>query len=447
MIRRPLFRGATPSRRAVLAGAGVCLGLPLVESLLPRVARGQTVQAPKRFIGYFVPSGMLMDEWTPTGTGSNWQATGLLAPLAPFQAQTNVLTGLRNTKQEDNLGDHAGGTGAFLTGRTVPRHQTVMGGPSIDQVLAATLGQETALRSWQLGGEGGTAAGSCDSGYPCAFANQISFTAAGVAMPKVRSVADAFQRLFAGTDLTLDPAEVSRRAALKGSMLDVVLDEAQALAPQLSVQDRPKIEQYLSSLREVEHRVQLLVDSPTQCTAVAPSEPADDDQLIETMSDLMALAFQCDLTRVITFQWGNAASNRNYGFRDPAILDGHHNISHHQGLTDNLDQLRTIDTWQVEKLAYLLDKLEAIEDLDGNSALHNSLIFYSSDISDGDLHNHDDMPVLLLGQAGGAVQSGRHIVYDDQPWFANLFVSIANALDVPIETFGENGDGPLSGIV
>jgi hypothetical protein len=420
------------------------LGLPLVESLLPRQALGQAVQAPKRFIGYFVPSGMLMEEWTPSGTGSNWQATGLLAPLAPFQAHTNVLTGLRNTKQEDNLGDHAGGTGAFLTGRTVPRHQTVMGGPSIDQVIAATLGQETSLPSWQLGGEAGTAAGSCDSGYPCAFANQISFTEAGVAIPKVKSVADAFQRLFAGTDLTADPVEVSRRAALKVSMLDVVLDEAQALAPQLSVQDRPKIEQYLSSLRDVEHRVQLLVDSPTQCTAVAPSEPVGDDELNETLSDLMALAFQCDLTRVITFQWGNAASNRNYGFRDPTILDGHHNISHHQGLTERLDQLRTIDTWQVEKLAYLLGKLDAVEDLDGNSVLHNSLIFYSSDISDGDLHNHDDMPVLLLGRAGGAVQSGRHIVYDEQPWFANLFISIANALGVPLETFGENGDGPIS---
>jgi hypothetical protein len=422
------------------------LGLPFVESLLPREARGQAVQPPKRFIGYFVPSGMLMDEWTPSGTGGNWQAAGLLAPLSPFQAQTNVLTGLRNTKQEDNLGDHAGGTGAFLTGRTVPRHQTVMGGPSIDQVIAAALGQDTSLPSWQLGGEGGTPAGSCDSGYPCSFANQISFTEAGVAIPKVQSVADAFQRLFAGGDVTADPVEVSRRAALKVSMLDVVLEEAQALAPQLSVQDRPKVEQYLSSLRDVEHRVQLLVENPAQCAAVVPSAPANDDQLIETMSDLMALAFQCDLTRVITFQWGNAASNRNYGFRDPTIVDGHHNLSHHQGLTDKLDQLRTIDTWQIEKLAYLLGKLEAIEDIDGNNALHNSLIFYSSDISDGDLHNHDDMPVLLLGQGGGTVPSGRHIVYDDQPWFANLFVSIANALGVPLETFGENGDGPLDGI-
>jgi hypothetical protein len=402
------------------------------------------MQAPKRFIGYFVPSGMLMDEWTPVGTGSTWQASGLLAPLAPFQANTNVLTGLRNTKQEDNLGDHAGGTGAFLTGRTVPRHQTVMGGPSIDQVIAASLGQQTSLPSWQLGGEGGTAAGSCDSGYPCAFANQISFTEAGVAIPKVKSVAAAFQRLFAGTDVDADPAEVSRLAALKVSMLDVVRDEAAALVPRLSVQDRPKVEQYLSSLRDVEHRVQLLVDNPVQCTATLPDEPSNDDELIETLSDLMALAFQCDLTRVISFQWGNAASNRNYGFRDPSIVDGHHNISHHQGLPEKLDQLRTIDTWQVEKLAYLLGKLSAIEDLDGNNALYNSLIFYSSDISDGDLHNHDDMPVLLLGQGGGTVPSGRHLVYEDQPWFANLFISIANALDVPIGTFGENGDGPIS---
>jgi hypothetical protein len=417
-----------------------------VESLLPQVARGQAAQAPRRFIGYFVPSGMKMDEWTPVGTGTNWQAAGLLQPLEPYQAFTNVLTGLRNTKQEDNLGDHAGGTGAFLTGRTVPRNRTSMGGPSIDQIIAATVGQETSLASWQLGGEGGTPAGSCDSGYPCAFANQISFTESGVPMPKTNDVADAFQRLFAGNQPAADPAEVSRRAAQKVSVLDVVLEEAQALSPRLSAYDRPKIEQYLSSMRDVEHRVQLLVDSPVQCTATQPADPSNDDELIETMSDLMALSFQCDLTRVITFQWGNAASNRIYGFHDPAIVDGHHNISHHQGLASKLDQLRTIDLWQVEKLAYLLGKLDTIQDLDGNSVLHNSLIFYSSDISDGDLHNHDDMPVLLLGRGGGAVQSGRHLVYEDQPWFANLFISIANALGAPIESFGEDGQAPLSGI-
>ncbi|HTM44873.1 MAG TPA: DUF1552 domain-containing protein [Polyangiaceae bacterium] len=438
-----MSRASWFSRRAFLGGSAVCVALPLFESLRPRLARGQAMSVPKRFVGYFVPSGQKMDDWTPAGTGSNWQPAGILEPLAPYKASTTVLTGLQNTHQEDNLGAHAGGTGAFLTGRTVPRYKTVMGGPSIDQVIAAAIGQQTSLPSLQLGGEPGSPAGTCDSGYPCAFANQISFTERGVPMPKFSNVNDAFTRLIAGTDTTLSASEVARRAALQISALDVVKEEAADIDGRLSAYERPKFEQYLDSVREVERRIQVAASAPL-CNATRPANPVGDAELVQTMSDLMVLAFQCDLTRVISFQWGNAASNRIYGFLDPSIVDGHHNISHHQSLPGKLAQLKTIDTWQITQLAYLAQKLSVVQEADGESLLFHSLIFYSSDVSDGDLHNHDDMPVLLLGQAGGAIRSGRHVAYDHAPWFANLFITIANALDVPITEFGENGDAPLT---
>lgn len=441
------MRRAGPSRRAFIGGASLTLCLPVLEALLPRAARGQAVAAPRRFIGYFVPSGMVMQDWTPAIAGSDWEPPLLLEPLQPYQNLTTVLTGLRNTKQEDNLGDHAGGTGAFLTGRTVPRNQSVMGGPSIDQVIAQYIGAETAVPSLQLGGEGGDAAGSCDSGYPCAFANQISFSQAGVPLPKLTDPQQVFANFVAGPDPELSSAELQRRAALELSALDVILEEAAALQPKLSTRDRAKLDQYLESFRGVERRLQRVDGEPARCAAVAPLPVEGDTQLIQTMSDLMALTFSCDLTRVISFQWGNAASNRSYAFEDPQIVDGHHNISHHQSLPEKLAQLRTIDHWQVTQLAYLAGKLAEVEDVNGKSMLENSLLFFSSDISDGDKHNHDDMPVLLLGQGGGAISSGQHIVYDDQPWFANLFVSLAQALDVPLETFGENGDDPLEGLL
>jgi hypothetical protein len=441
------IRRRGPSRRAFLGTAGVAIGLPLLESLMPRVARGQAAAAPLRFLAYYVPNGMVMEEWTPAVAGTEWVPTTLLQPLTPYKAAVNVLTGLRNTKQEEGPGDHAGGTGSFLTARTVPKTQAVHAGPSIDQVIAGAIGQQTTLPSLQLGGEGGDAAGTCDSGYPCAFTNQISFTEAGVPMPKIQSVSDAYDRLFAGSDPTATSEEIARRAALRVSALDVIIDQAAAIQPMLSAHDRPKLQQYLDSVREVERRVQLTIDNPIMCNNAPPAEPNGDDEYIEVMSDLVSLAFQCDATRVISLQWGNAGSNRDYAFRDPSAGGGHHNISHHQSLQENIDKLRIIDIWEVEKLAYLLSKLSTMQDFDGKTVLENSLIFYSSEISDGDRHNHDNMPVLLMGNAGGAIQTGRHIMYQNEPWFANLFITIANVLGAPITTFGENGDAPITELV
>ncbi|HTM45670.1 MAG TPA: DUF1552 domain-containing protein, partial [Polyangiaceae bacterium] len=406
MIRR---RG--PSRRAFLGGASVAIGLPLLESLMPKRARGQSASAPLRFLGYYVPCGMVMEQWTPALTGTDWAPTPLLEPLTPYKANVNVLTGLQNTHQEMGPGDHAGGTGAFLTGRTVPKLQTVHAGPSIDQAIAAVVGQQTTLPSLQIGGEGGDAAGTCDSGYPCAFVNQISFDLQGVPMPKLTDMTAAYNLLFAGSDSGATAAEAARRAALKASALDIVVQQADDLQPKLSAFDRPKMQQYLDSVREVERRIQLVASNPVQCNSAPPPMPQGSDQYIEVMSDLLALAFQCDATRVVSLEWGNAGSNRDYSFVDPSVTAGHHTISHHQGLQVNIDQLVIIDHWEITKLAYLLDKLSKMQDFDGKTVLENSIIFYSSEISDGDRHNHDNMPVLLLGNAGGAITGGRHIMY------------------------------------
>jgi len=437
------------TRRLFLGGAGVAIGLPLFETFLPRLARGQAAAAPRRFIGYYLPNGMVMEEWRPQGTGTGWTLPPLMQPLAAFKSDLLVLSGLQNRLQADGLGDHAGGTGSVLTAYTVPKTERVMPGPSIDQLLADNLGQDTKIPSLQLGGEGGNDAGTCDSGYPCSFTNQISFRADGSPMPKLSSPSEIFQQLFEGLDPTVSAEEAARRLALRTSALDLVIEEATELQPKLSEHDRPKLEQYLTSVREVERRIQNSMDTSAQCTI--PQQPMDVDgdgagatAYMDTMSDLMAIGLHCDATRFMSFQWGNAVSNRDYGFINAD--GGHHNISHHGGSQSNIDKLRAIDLWEMERLAYFLGKLKGMQDLDGQSVLANTLIFVSSDVSDGDQHNHDDMPVLLLGQGGGAVTTDRHVPYDDGSWFAYLFLAIAQAYGVAVSSFGEEGTTPLPGL-
>jgi hypothetical protein len=417
---------------------------------MPRAAKGQNAGVPRRFVGFYVPNGMHMPDWTPAGGGgAAWETPLLLQPLESHKQDLVVLTGLQNTLQADGLGDHAGGTGSFMTGHTVPKDVRVMPGPSIDQLLASHIGQDTKLPSIQLGGAGGNEAGTCDSGYPCSFTNQISFREDGSPMPKLDQPRDVFEQLFEGLDPTANAEEIARRNALRTSALDLVTEEANELMPLLSAHDRPKLDQYLTSVREVERRIELAGATSGQC--VIPSEPIDGDRngegmngYIETMLDLMALALHCDATRVISFQWGNAVSDRDYGFI--GATGGHHNISHHQSQESNFDKLKLIDAWEMEKLNYFLDRLSELRDFDDTSVLSNTLLFLSSDVSDGNRHNHDDMPVLLAGQAGGLLETGRHLVYDDDPWFSNLFLWIAQAYGVPITEFGEHATQALPGL-
>jgi hypothetical protein len=434
---------ATFSRRLLLGGAAVSVALPFFESLAPREARGQAPSAPKRFLAYLAPNGFHMADFKPVGGTGALTLGPMMGGLEPVKDRVLVLSGLQNTKQDRAMGDHAGGIGSFLSNRTVVFDQEKMGGPSIDQVIAAQVGGKTKLKSLELSGEVGFSDGYCDSGYRCAVGNHISFDTAGTPLPKLFDTAAIFDRLFQGFDANASAADAARRAKYEKSVLDNVLAQATELSGKLSPSDKLKLDEYLNAVRDVEMRIGV-GEPDAGCMPPARTESAlTDAQRHVVLNDLIALAFQCNVTNVASLMWGNMTSNRNYAFLGAS--GGHHDISHHGDKPENISKLKVIGKWELDQLGALLAKLESLPDSDGRTVLDNTLVFYSSDISDGDAHNHDDMPVVLAGGAAGFAM-GRHLQLPDKPHFGQLFVSIARAFGANITQFGENGMSALPGL-
>ncbi len=438
------------SRRMVLRGAGAAVALPFLEAMRPKKAHaqegGDEGPPPRRFVGLFVPNGIHMPAWTPTTTGENYELTPILEPLAPWKSELLVLTGLSNLAGKANVpGDHARGTGSFLTCQPVfkTEGEGIYNGISVDQRLAQHLGQWTTFPSLELGAEGGASVGDCDSGYSCAYSRNISWTSPTTPLPKEVNPLEAFDRLFGGYDQTLTAAQVARRRLMRLSVLDFVTDDAKALQLKLGQADRLKLEEYLDGVRELEKRIEKEAEAPQCYPGPKPGAPLEIVAHTEIMMDIIALAFQCDATRVATFMLGNGGSGRV--FSHLGINDGHHYLSHHGGEADKQAQLQVIDTWEVGILAYLLDKLSKIQEADG-SVLDNSIVFFSSEIEDGNTHWHVNLPVVVAGRGGGALAPGKHLAYEDDEPLANLFVSTLNALGVNDETFGADGTKPLEGI-
>jgi hypothetical protein len=436
------YRPKRFSRRFFLGGAGVAISLPFLPSLSRHAGAqaGGECAPPKRIIAYYVANGMHMQDWTPTATGAGYTLPHILEPLADFKQKLLVLTGLRNEKQEAGPGDHAGGTGSFLTCKIV-RKASVSVGISMDQVIAGAIGKCTNLPSLELGMEGGGSTGSCDSGYSCAYQRNISWANESTPMPKITNPQLAFDRLFAGFDTNATAAEVQRRLALRKSALDYTREQANDLKKRLSAQDNRKVDEYLTGVRELEIRIQNMSTGPTCVVPARPANPSDITQRIDLMHQLMATAFQCDATRVITFMMANSGSGRSHDFL--GVSGGHHDISHHQSNPENFEKLKVIDRWEMQRFAHLLGLLEGMKEADGTSILDNSAVFLSSEISDGDRHNHDNLPVLLAGRLRGTINSGRHVKYTGGPPLANLFITLFQQFGVQATTFGDKGTAPL----
>ncbi|MFT7623619.1 MAG: hypothetical protein ACI9WU_002802 [Myxococcota bacterium] len=439
------------SRRAVLRGAGAAVALPFLEIMRPRRARADEPDVPpappaRRFVGLFVPNGIHMPDWTPAATGSDFELSPILNPLLPFQEKLLVLSGLSNFGAKASVpGDHARGTGSFLTCMPVKKTEgeNIQNGVSIDQRLAQEIGQWTTFPSLELGAEGGSSIGDCDSGYSCAYTRNISWSGPATPVPKEVSPQEVFDRLFGGFDLSLTLKQVERRRLLRLSVLDFVTADAQALKLKLGQADRNKLEEYLDGVRELEKRIEKETDAPACYPGPTPALALDPPTHVMLMMDLLALAFQCDLTRVATFMFGNGGSGRVHSHL--GLTDGHHYLSHHAGDPAKHVALAQIATWEVSMMAYLVEKLDGIQEADG-TALDNSIVFLSSDIEDGNTHQHTNLPVVVAGSGGGAFETGKHLTYADNEPLANLFVSTLNALDVPDQTFGMDGTKPLSGL-
>jgi hypothetical protein len=434
----------TLSRRTFLTGAGCAIGLPLLEAMVPRRAFAQGMPAPRRIIAYYVPCGIHMAGWTPAQEGAAYALTPILADLAPVKDDVLVISGLANRPaRPDGPGDHASGTGAFLTCAHPFKTEgaDIMNGISMDQVAANAIGSATLFPSLQLGTEGGGSTGDCDSGYSCAYARNISWADANTPLAKETNPQAVFDRLFAGRDPAASAEQIRKRKLYRLSILDYVEESSLDLQAKLGKTDRQKLDEYLTGVRELETRIQAL-DSQPICQGERPNAPQSFTERVQIMSDLMVTAFSCDLTRVITFMLGNAGSNRVYDFL--GIGDGHHQISHHQMNPTNLSQLQTIDTWEVSQLSYLLQRLKGVQEGTG-TLLDNSLVFFSSEIEDGDTHAHTNMPVLLAGRGGGAIRTGRHLRFAQERKISELFISMLNTIGVPATTLGD-GDRPLDGL-
>jgi hypothetical protein len=438
------------SRRKFLGGAAATIALPFFASLAPRRARGATPEPKRRFIAFYVPNGMVMANWTPPDEGPAWTMTPILSPLAAFRDRTLVLTGVDNLPgRSDGGGDHAAGTGSFLTCTHVYKTAgaDIRNGVSLDQLLAPELSVGCAFPSLELGTDGGAAVGDCDTGYSCAYARSIAWKNATTPLPKQTSPRSVFDRLFAGFDPDATAADIERRQIYRASVLDHVREEATSLHARLGRGDREKLDEYLTSVREVEERVAgpINVCRPGERPGTDFNPNADFAKVSRAMLDLIAIAIACDQTRVITFMLGNAGSYHSHP--QLGITEAHHELSHHMGNASNLAKLTQIDTWEVGELAYLLGKLDAIDDGDGQTALDNSIVFFGSEIEDGDAHRHSNMPILVAGGGGGRLATGVHRRFSPRQTQGNLFLSFLAALGVPATRFGDDGTAPIPGIV
>jgi hypothetical protein len=416
----------------------------LFESLIGDAAYADD-SFPARLICYYVPNGMHMAAWTPAQTGSNFELSPILQPLAPVKGQIIVASGLSNTPaQPDGPGDHAGGTSGFLTAAHANKSETdIRLGISMDQVIANQIGDATRIASMQIGIDGGGNSGGCDSGYSCAYSRNVSWASDTQPLSKTTSAQVVFNQIFEGTDPNASIEEQQRRTLYRTSVLDYVREQTQALERKLGYADQAKLDQYTTGIFEIEER---LGKAGPVCGAIG--EPSDTSDIVEKtriMSDLMVLALQCDATRIITFMLGNAGSNRSYPFIGAS--GGHHGYSHHQGDPANHAALQSIDTWEVEQLSYLLQLMNGVPEGTG-TLLQHSQVFFSSEIEDGDAHRHRNLPVILAGGCHGAYSTGRHIDYEPNkstngPPIANLFLSMMAAMGVNQSSFGDNSTGPL----
>jgi hypothetical protein len=430
------------SRRALLAGGAVAVGLPFLDVLPPR-ARAAGSARPRRLLCYFVPNGVRGDAWFPA-PDPELQLSPSLAALAPVKDRVIVFSGLANAPGMPELpGSHASGTAAFLTARKARRSEVDLHvGVSLDQRYAAAIAGATPLASLQLGCEGGGSFGACDIGFGCAYHRSISWSSPTTPLPKLTSPRLAFDVLLAGDDPSAGAAARAQRRATRRSVLDVVLADVRDLESDLGAGDRVRLDAYLDGLRALERQV----DAPAglgACTAASPpGEPSDFPAHVDMMTELMVLALACDRTRAVTFMLGNAASNRAYSFL--GVEGGHHDLSHHAGDADKIAGLRQVDAWQAARFARLLQRLADTPDGDGD-LLRSTVVLLGSDVGDGNSHTHHDMPVLLAG-GDDLWGGGRHLVYETGTPLARLHVSILQALGLPDTSFGEDGDGPLPGL-
>jgi hypothetical protein len=431
------------SRRTFLRGAGVTLALPLLESMIPAATLlGQTAAKPRTRLGaIYFPHGAIMDKWTPAAEGAGFELTPILQPLEPFYNQISVISDLRhaNAYGSGATANHNRSAAAYLSGAFAQVGAQPTLGITVDQIAAQKIGQDTPLPSLELTIEEPSL--NCGDGLSCSYRDTISWQGPHAPLPMQNNPQVVFERLF-GDGNTAEQRKTRRAQSI--SLLDSVVGEASALQRKLPASDRTRLDQYLSDVREIERRVQkagqqLSDDLPVP--AAPTGVPRDVEEHIKLMYDLQVLAWQAEITRVSTFLMCKELSGATYP--KSGVRDAFHTLSHHSNVKENIDRFAVLNRYHVGLFAYFLEKLRATPDGDG-TLLDHSLVLYGSGMSDGNQHNHTDLPVVLAGGASGRLKGGRHLRHPKNTPMANLLVAMLDTLGIPTDKFGDsNGEVSL----
>ncbi len=439
------------SRRGFLRGLGASIALPALDSFRPLLAAtaqravGTTASgAPLRMAYLYIPNGVNMEFWRPKGNNSNYKLGETFKPMEPHRDDFQIFTGFEQKNASaggDGPGDHARGVATFLTSARARKTagSDINLGISVDQIAAQAAQSLTRLPSLELSADGVRKSGHCDSGYSCAYQFNLSWRSETQPMTPESNPRSVFERLFGAGTAKERADNLGQRYASKKSVLDFVSEDAKAMRRYLGRGDRQKLDEYLTGVREIERQIE---KAEAMGLPVDPGVPAPDDkpgsyeEHLRLMLDMMVLAFKTDSTRISTFLMAHDGSNRS--FKEIGVSDGHHNISHHQKKSTNLEKIAKIDLFYMQQLAYFLDKLKNTPDVDGKSLLHNSMIVYGGCISDGDRHNHNDLPIVVAGNAGGAFNPGRHVDLGEDVPMSNLYLRMLEEFGVNEKRFGDS---------
>jgi hypothetical protein len=398
----------------------------------------------------YVPNGVILDKWRPQGQGTDFQLGATMQPIAAFKQDVQILSGLEQANGwagNDGGGDHARANATILTSAR-PRKTSgsdIHLGKSVDQAAAEQIGNATRYRSLELACDSVRRAGNCDNGYSCAYQFNLSWRSETSPATPESNPRLVFERLFGTGSGEARARAFATREEKQRSILDFVLEEAHAMDHKLGRNDRNKLDEYLTGVREIEQRIQASSRfGPPQDPGVEAPESGIPDHYeahVRLLMDMQILAFQTDSTRIATLALANDGSNRS--FADIGVADGHHNLSHHQSDAEKIAKIEKIDLFYMNQFAYYLERMKAVKEADGRSLLDHSMVVYCSGLSDGNQHRHDDLPVILAGKAGGAFQTGRHHVLPPHTPMANLYVRMLQQMGVKADSFGDS-NGSLS---
>lgn len=447
--------GTGVDRRAFLRGLGVCVALPSLESFAGTVTKevAKAGAAPRLattasgmplrmgFVAF--ANGSNYERWLPRGTGRDYELNETFQPLAALRERFQVYTSLAHDAANnwgDGPGDHARAGATFLTGCHAWKSlgARLHLGISVDQIAARQVGHLTRLDSLQLGVEDGRMYGSCDTGYPCAYQYNISWASETLPLAPEPNPRAVFEKLFGDGDSPAREASLKRRLATRKSVLDFVQDDLSSMEKKLGKNDRRKVEEYLEGVRSIEKQITKSEDFPVPEAPIGMPAgiPEDHRQHVDLMYELMAIAFQTDSTRVVSFSVAPEGSNRP--FLDLDISEGHHFLTHHGGNEEKILKVAQIEKWYMERFARFLRTLDEMKDADGSSVLENSMIVYGSAIGDGNRHNHDELPVVFAGGGGGDFQTGRHVKLPEPTPMTNLYMAMLDRMGVQAERVGDS---------